>query len=292
MRIDRFFCGVLAGGLMAAMMSGATTEEAMGPRSLAQARIRMSVNLFGTLIGPYGVSEEGKRTLEIYEGEPVRFILTMRHGGSYEVPIFREDGKLKNQIEVTLRKGGKAKTCDFDSAAEPSRADSRGREVSGLDSLKPGESLQSLWKLTSELESGDYELIVGFAADGEYGGKDTWKREMRPINFTVKKVESEEDKLNVLFRRGASLFAQGETDAAITELRNLLSVHPNCAFAYEYLGHCHRGRKDREEAVKMYEKAMEIIREDQDEKIRLSQYEKADSLDFLESLRDAAENDK
>lgn len=291
-KIYCLFCRLFAGMLMVTTVSGAVTGETTGPGSFGQARIRMSANLFGTLIGPYGVSEEGKRTLEIYEGEPVQVALTIRHGGSYELPIFREDGKLKDQVTVMLRKGSKAMTCDFESAADPQHADSRGREVSGLDSLKPGESLQSLWKLTSELELGDYELIVGFAAGGEYDGKDAWKREMRPIKFTVKKTESEEDKLNVIFRRGASLFAQGKTDGAIAELKNLLSVHPNSAFAYEYLGHCHQEKRDSQEAARMYEKAMEIIREDRDEKIQLSKYEKADWLDFLESLRDAAQSEK
>jgi tetratricopeptide (TPR) repeat protein len=266
----------------------ADEEGTVEPTSLRDAGIVVTVGLLGAPAGPYGVSDEARPTPVVYEGEAVRFFVLIRQTGYFEVALFREDGDLKKQITVTLQHGDENEDAAFETEGEPCRIDSRGRQVKGFGPVSQGDSVQSAWRLTDGLEPGEYQLTITFAAAGEYEGKDEWKRELRPIKFTVKKAESDDDKLNVLLRTAAGLLDEGKPDEAIAELEKVLAAHANSVFAYEYLGHCYRKKGDSAKAVEMFEKAAEIVAKDQDDKIEFSPIEKAECAAYFEDLAAAA----
>jgi TolA-binding protein len=274
---------------LAAVPAVAAEEEGdVEPTSLRNAGIVLIAGLLDAPAGPYGVSDETRPTPVIYEGEPVRFFVLIRQTGYFEVALFREDGDLKKQITVTLQHGDETEDVAFEAEGSPYRMDSRGREAKGSGPLSQGDSVQSAWRLTEELEPGEYQLTIRFAAGGEYEGKKEWERQLRPIAFTVKKAESDDDKLNVLFRRASALLDEGKPDEAMAELNKLLDAHPNSLFAYECLGHCYRKKGDGAKAVEMFEKAADIVKEDKDEKVEFSDLETSECLGYLEDMAAAA----
>jgi len=279
---------VVALGLAAASVLAAEEEGAVEPTSLRDAGIVVTAGLLGSPVGPYGVSGEGRPTPVIYEGEPVRFFVLIRQTGYVQIALFRDDGDLKKQITVTLQHGDEKEDAACEAEGSPYCMDSRGREVKGLGPLCQNDSVQSTWKLTADLEPGEYQITVTFAAAGEYEGKDEWTRKLRPITFTVKKAQSDDDKLNVLLRKAVGLLDEGKPDEAIAELEEALAAHESSVFAYEYLGHCYRKKGDGAKAAEMFEKAGEIITKDQDEKVSFSPLEKSQCLAYFKDLAAAA----
>jgi tetratricopeptide (TPR) repeat protein len=288
----RELIAVVALSLAVVPSAVASDDEFVEPESLKDAGIVVTAGLLGAGAGPYGVSDEARPTAVIYEGEPVRFFVLIRHAGYAEVALFGEDGDLKRQITATLQHGDEKEDAAFEAEGSPYRMDSRGREIKGLGPLSQNDSVQSAWRLTKELEPGEYQLTIRFAAAGEYEGNKKWERELKPIKFTVKKAESDDDKLNVLLRKAAGLLDEGKPDEAIAQLEDVLTVHPNSIFAYEYLGHCYRKKGDSANAVDMFEKAAEIVAQDQDEKIQFSAIEKAECAAYFEDMAAAARSTK
>jgi hypothetical protein len=265
------------------------------PQSLKEAKILVGLSLFGLVHGPYSVEGEQAITPIIYHGEPVRFVLTFRHRGYSEVPLFREDGDLKKQISAVLRHDGKENSTVIEKVIPPFRRDSRGREASGLGPLNEGESIESVWQLSELLQAAEYELIIRFQAagkSGEYTDKDEWRKQLPTLKFAVISPESDMDKLNVSLRKTYLLIEEDRSSEAKVELGKFLSEHPGCVFAHEYMGLCQLKLKENDRAVESFERAIEIIEKDEDENLFLSEYEKQDYIQYLNSWIDAAKSKK
>jgi tetratricopeptide (TPR) repeat protein len=284
----RKLIALVALSLAAFPAAAADDEGAVEPTSLRDAGIVVTAGLLGAGAGPYGVSDETRPVAVIYEGEPVRFFVLIRQTGYFEVALFREDGDLEKQITATLQHGDDKEDAAFEAEGSLYRMDSRGQEAKGFHPLSEGDSVRSVWRLTGELQPGEYQLTIRFAAAGEYEGKQEWERELKPIKFTVKKAEGDDDKLNVLLRKAAGLLDEGKPDEAVAELEKALAAHPTSVFAYEYLGHCYRKKGDSAKAVEMFKKAAEIVAQDQDEKIEFSALEKSECLAYFEDMAAAA----
>ncbi|RMG52703.1 MAG: tetratricopeptide repeat protein [Acidobacteria bacterium] len=84
------------------------------------------------------------------------------------------------------------------------------------------------------------------------------------FTFEIRAVETFEDRLEVLIREATWLFVREKYQEAEKKINELLLLYPNSAASYGMKGFIARVRGRKEEAVKAYKKALDLLRSKND----------------------------
>jgi tetratricopeptide (TPR) repeat protein len=144
-------------------------------------------------------------------------------------------------------------------------------QVEKVIDLQPGDSVAVRWRLRTVNESplapGRYELAANPLLPGFQEGKVNDKVRLNVNNhhvFEVREALTVRDNIERLLRNAIRGSWRGDYDGAIQKLNQALVLHSNSQVAYILLGTFNSQRGHYEDAVRAYQRAIEIMESDLD----------------------------
>lgn len=141
-------------------------------------------------------------------------------------------------------------------------------------------------KDNSSLVPGHYELQVSYVIPAEIEQQMRWSKERLLVNtarfrFEVREPTTLEDRLEIMYRSATrEYYFNQNQDKAVAQLRQLLTVYPVSSAVYYFLGHIASNSGDYVQAIKHFEKALQLLESNADT-IRLKHMGSGSNKDHL-----------
>lgn len=215
-------------------------------------------------------------TLAFYfRGEEIKFEVSLYNEGESPIHLGWERSDIQRQIsfkwialpEKQLGKDLLLEPYELVSAPKNGNLE----RVDKVADLQPGDSVAVRWRLKTVNESplvpGRYELVAKPLLPSSQEGKTIGKVRLNVNNhhvFEVRKALTVRDNIERLLRDAIWSSWRGDSGGAIEKLNQVLVLHPNSQVAYNLLGRFHGESGRYEDAVRAYQRAIEIMESDLD----------------------------
>ncbi|RMG47252.1 MAG: hypothetical protein D6723_16290 [Acidobacteria bacterium] len=207
----------------------------------------------------------------IFQGEPITVRLDILNDGSKKAMVIANELRPEEAFQVTVLK-----------APTPEVRGNLGIEVSpSVKLILPKTAIPVEWserielppqarlyfeaKVTGEQEAlppGIYHLKFRCRLKSASGKEIPAHSEI--FQFEIRAVETFEDRLEVLIREATRLFVREKYEETEKKVNELLLLYPNSAAGYGLKGSIAEVRGKKDEAIKAYRKALDLLRSGRD----------------------------